>query len=111
MPSIKSEAVAISTSKQMYKMGEIVKTTIENTGTEPLTFPNAILGLTVENAVTHEKYPLFSAQVITVLDSGGAKSIKWDQKDSNGQQVEGGNYTAATSIGSLNANTTFAISK
>jgi hypothetical protein len=111
MSSIKSEALAISTDKQMYKMGEIVNITIENTGTEPLTFPNAILGLTVEKAVTHEKYPLFSAQVITVLDLGGAKSLRWDQMDSNGQQVGEGNYTASTSTGSLNANTTFSISQ
>jgi flagellar hook assembly protein FlgD len=50
-----------------------------------------------------------SAQVITVLDSGGTKSVKWDQKDSNGQQVGPGNYTASISTGLLTANKTFSI--
>jgi hypothetical protein len=104
-------AINISTSKPTYKFGEIVNITIKNVGTDPLTFPNSILGLKIENAKTHEKYPLFSAQVITTLDSGGSKSLKWNQKDSFGNQVEEGNYTASTSSGSIIANTTFSIVK
>jgi len=103
------QLVAIYTDKPTYKTGEIVNITINNTGTEPLTFPNAILGLSIQNAVSHEKYSLFSAQVITVLDSGGTKSVKWDQKDSNGQQVGPGNYTASIPAGLLTANKTFSI--
>lgn len=105
------EAISISTSKPTYVFGEIVNITIKNVGTDPLTFPNSILGLKIENAITHEKYPLFSAQVITTLDSGGSKSLKWNQKDSFGQQVREGNYTASTSSGSLIANTTFSVIK
>lgn len=104
-------AINISTSKPTYKFGEIVNITIKNVGIDPLTFPNSILGLKIENAITHEKYPLFSAQVITTLDSGGSKSLKWNQKDSFGRQVGEGNYTASTSSGSLVANTTFSIVK
>lgn len=59
----------------------------KNSGTELLTFPNSILRLTIENAVTHEKYPLFAAQVITTLDSGGTKTLKWNQSDSFRQQT------------------------
>ncbi|MDQ5868282.1 MAG: hypothetical protein M3530_00990 [Thermoproteota archaeon] len=103
------QLVAIYTDKPTYKTGEIVNITINNTGTEPLTFPNAILGLSIQNAVSHEKYSLFSAQVITVLDSGGTKSVKWDQKDSNGQQVGPGNYTASIPAGLSTANKTFSI--
>jgi hypothetical protein len=80
-----SAAVAISTSKSMYKFVEIVSITIKNIGTDPLTFPNSILGLKIDNANAHEKYPLFSAQVITTLDSGGSKSLKWNKRDSYGQ--------------------------
>ncbi|HEX9319978.1 MAG TPA: hypothetical protein VF884_13680 [Nitrososphaeraceae archaeon] len=54
---------------------------------------------------------MFSAQVITTLDSGGSKSLKWNQRDSFGQQVKEGNYTAFTSTGSLTANTTFSVIK
>jgi hypothetical protein len=103
------QLVAIYTDKPTYKIGDIVNITIINTGTEPLTFPNAVLGLTIQNTDSHEKFSLLSAQVITVLDSGGTKSAKWDQKDSNGQQVGPGNYTASISTGLLTANTTFSI--
>jgi hypothetical protein len=106
-----SDAIAIFTNKPTYKFGEIVNITIKNIRANPLTFPNSILGLKIENAVTHEKYPLFSAQVITTLDTGGSKSLKWNQKDSFGQQVSEGNYTASTSTGSLIANTTFSVIK
>ena len=82
-----------------------------NIGRDPLTFPNSILGLKIENALTHEKYPLYAAQVITIVDSGGARSLKWDQSDSSGQQVKEGNYTASISTGQLTANTTLSIVK
>ena len=104
------QAIDITTDKSTYVPGEAVNITIRNIGTEPLTFPNAALGLRIENSKTHEKYPLFSAQVITTLDSGGKKSVNWDQMDSNGKNVRPGNYTATTSTGLLNANVTFAIS-
>ncbi len=105
------QVLTITTEKKSYKPGEIVNFIVKNSGTEPLTFPNSILGLNVENALTHEKYPIFSAQVITALDSGGQKSLKWDQKNSSGQQVQEGNYTASVSTGPLTANVRFAIMK
>jgi hypothetical protein len=104
------QAIDMTTDKNTYTPGEVVNITIRNIGTEPLTFPNAALGLRIENSKTHEKYPLLSAQVITTLDSGGKKSLNWDQIDSSGKNVQGGNYTASTSTGSLSANVTFAIS-
>ena len=104
------QAIAMTTDKSAYSRGEVVNITISNTGTEPLTFPNAALGLRIENSKTHETYPLLSAQVITTLDSGGKKSINWDQTNSNGKNVRAGNYTASTWTGLLNANVTFAIS-
>jgi hypothetical protein len=105
------ENLAISTDKPAYKKGEMVNITIMNNGTDPLTFPNSILGLTIENSVTHEKYPLFAAQVITTLDSGGSRSLNWNQIGPFGQQVEEGNYTASTLSGSITANTTFSVVK
>src|SRR5262245_32273940 len=104
-----TQALSISTDKKSYNFGEVVNITVKNTGTDPLTFPNSALGLNIENSVTHEKYPIFAAQVISILDSGGTKSLSWDQKDSSVMQVKEGNYTASTSTGSLNANTTFTI--
>ena len=104
------QAIDMTTDKNVYTPGEVVNITIRNIGTEPLTFPNAALGLRIENSKTHEKYPLLSAQVITTLDSGGKKSVNWDQTDSSGKNVQAGNYTASTSTGSFGANVTFSIS-
>lgn len=109
--SIQFQSINITTDKEIYKPGEVVNITIKNTGASALTFPNSILGLTIQNAITHEKYPLFSKPVITTLDSGGQKIIKWDQKDSFGQQVKEGNYTAFASSGLINANSTFYLVK
>ena len=103
------QSINITTDKKSYKPGEVVNITIKNTGAVALTFPNSILGLTIQSEDTHEKYPLFSAQVITTLDSGGEKSLKWDQKDSSGQLVKAGNYTGSTSSGLINSNTTFSV--
>lgn len=104
------QAIVMTTDKNKYAPGEVVNITIRNIGTEPLTFPNAAFGLRIENSKTHEKYPLLSAQIITTQDSGGRKSVNWDQIDSSGKNVQAGNYTASISTGSLNANVTFAIS-
>jgi hypothetical protein len=108
---VKFQSINITTDKRIYKPGEVVNITIKNTGATTLTFPNSILGLTIENAVTHDKYPLLSKQSITTLDSGGQKTIKWDQKDTFGQQVKEGNYTAFAHSGLINASRTFYIMK
>src|SRR4029077_12582550 len=89
------QAIDMTTDKNTHTPGEVVNITIRNIGTEPLTFPNAALGLRIENSKTYEKYPLLSAQVITTLET-----------DSSGKNVQAGNYTASTSTGSLGANVT-----
>lgn len=38
-------------------------------GTDPLTFTNYVLELGIENSVTHEKFPLYPAQMITTVES------------------------------------------
>jgi hypothetical protein len=103
------QILTITTDKKSYGPREIVNITVKNSGTEALTFPNSILGLTIENAITHEKYPLFAAQVITTLDSGETKTLKWGQTDSFGKQVRTGDYTASVSSGGTKANTTFTV--
>jgi hypothetical protein len=105
------QSINITTDKKLYKPEEVVNIFVRNTGAVALTFPNSVLGLTIQSAVTHEKYPLISTQVITTLDSGGQKTVRWDQTDSFGQQVKAGNYTASTSSGLINANTTFSVVK
>ena len=105
------QVLTIETDKKLYKPGEAVNFIVKNLGSEPITFPNSVLGLNIQNAQTHEKYSIFSAQVITTLDSSGQKPLSWDQKNSSGQNVKEGNYIASISSGQLVANVTFSIVK
>jgi len=106
-----NELLNVTTDKNSYLPGEIVNITVKNLGTAPLEFPDSMLGLTIENTVTHEKAPLFAAEVITTLDSGAAKTLDWDQKGSTGQRAEVGNYIAFVStMDRVNASTSFELS-
>jgi hypothetical protein len=105
------QILTIKTDKKLYKPGEVVNFIVKNLGSEPITFSNSVLGLNIQNEQTHEKYPIFSAQVITTLDSGGQKSLNWDQKNPSGQNVKEGNYNASISSGPLEANVMFSIVK
>ena len=105
-----NEVRNVTTDKNSYLPGEVINITVKNSGTEPLEFPDSILGLTIENTVTHET-PLFGAEVITTLDSGATKTLDWDQMGSSGQRAEVGNYTASVSTTDrVNASTTFELS-
>ena len=106
-----NEVLNVTTDKNSYLPGEVINITVKNSGTEPLEFPDSILGLTIENTVTREKAPLFAAEVITTLDSGATKTLNWDQMGSSGQRAEVGNYTASVSTTDrVNASTTFELS-
>lgn len=105
------QVLTIETDKKLYEPGEVVNFIVKNLGSEPITFSNSALGLNIQNEQTHEKYPIFSAQVITTLDSGGQKSLNWDQKNPSGQNVKEGNYKASVSNGTLEGNVAFSIVK
>ena len=57
-----NEVLNVTTDKNSYLPGEVINITVKNSGTEPLKFPDSILGLTIENTVTHEKAPLFAGR-------------------------------------------------
>ncbi|HEY9399100.1 MAG TPA: hypothetical protein VIP29_04300 [Nitrososphaeraceae archaeon] len=101
--------ISITTDKQIYNPGEKVGISINNTGSEELTFPNSALGLTIRNLASNELYPILSAQVITILSPGDSKSLQWDQMGIDGNQVPSGNYTASVNSGINTAETTFSI--
>jgi hypothetical protein len=101
--------ISITTDKQIYDPGEKVSISINNTGSEELTFPNSALGLTIRNLASNELYPILSAQVITILSPGDSKSLEWDQIGINGDQVPSGNYTASVNSGTNTAEATFSI--
>lgn len=99
----------VTTDKQIYNPGEKVSITIENMGSEQLTFPNSALGLTIRNLASNELYPILSSQVITILGPGDSKSLVWDQIGLDGNQAQSGNYMASVNSGINTAQTTFSI--
>jgi hypothetical protein len=107
----------ISSSKQTYKPGETVVITIKNNGTDPLEFPDSVLGLTIQDIKTQQKAGLLGLQVISQLKPKESKTFQWDQKDIEGKQVQPGTYDARTSYPASSnsskppvaASTTFAI--
>ena len=108
----------ITTDKRSYSKGEIINITIRNDLDHSMKFPNSIFGLNIQNVNTGQKAGLFGIQVLSELKPFESRSIKWDQKDTNAEQVEPGIYQAKISSISNNAsnekqissaNTTFAI--
>jgi hypothetical protein len=100
----------MTTDKTVYTPGEIVNVTITNTGKEPLTFPNAALGLTIINVERNQTFPIFSAQMITTLDPNASKSVTWGPISQNGSEVPLGNYIASLGSGSSTEEVNFIIS-
>jgi archaellum component FlaG (FlaF/FlaG flagellin family) len=78
--------------KITYRPGETVVVTVKNNGAESLTFPDAALGLLIENVDTKEIFGFIAAQVLTLLQPGQSKSIEWDQRGHDGTQADEGEY-------------------
>jgi archaellum component FlaF (FlaF/FlaG flagellin family) len=87
---VDSALVIASTERSDYQRGDAVLITVKNNGEEKKSFPDAALGLQVQNADTGTSYNVMSAQVITDLDPGESKTITW-QDDS----APAGNYVAS----------------
>jgi len=108
----------ITSNKQTYKPGVSVVITIKNNGKYPLEFPDSLLGLTIQNTKTQQKAGVLGSQVMSELKPNQSKTIQWDQKDTEGKQVQPGTYNAQTSLRAsgnsssvppIAANTSFAI--
>jgi hypothetical protein len=107
--SKKKHFISVSTDEDDYKKGEKVRIIIKNTGSDPLVFSKTNTHIKIKNLKTEEIFPL-KIHGMFVLDSGASKTLKWDQHDSNGDQVSAGIYRASLSSGSLDDRTTFHIS-
>jgi uncharacterized membrane protein len=75
-----TDVLVITTSEATYAVGEPVAFTVRNIGDQTLTFPDAALGLQIENLRTGQKYSVSSAQVITELAPDESKTITWDEE-------------------------------
>jgi hypothetical protein len=93
-----SSALEVTTDKKTYMPGEKVSITVKNNGKQALTFPDAALGLRIENLDTRERFGLVAAQVLTTLEPGQSETIEWDQKGNLKSQAAEGlfNVTVTT---------------
>jgi uncharacterized cupredoxin-like copper-binding protein len=89
--------VQLSTNKKTFKPGETVAITLKNNGKSTLEFSDSTLGLIIQNTKSHQKAGLVGSQAMSELKPGESKTIQWDQKDSEGNQVKTGTYNAKTS--------------
>jgi len=87
-----NNGLEIWTNKNTYEPGETIIITVKNTGAQPLTFPDAALGLMIINIETKESFSFIAAQVLTLLQPGQSKSIEWNQRGLDGIQVKEGEY-------------------
>lgn len=83
-----TDVLVITTSEATYIPGEPVVFTVKNIGDQTLTFPDAALGMQIENVQTGEKFSMTAAQVITELGPDESKTITWDE------DARAGDYTA-----------------
>jgi hypothetical protein len=87
-----NNGLEIWTDKNTFEPGETIIVTVKNNGTQPLTFPDAALGLMIINVETKDSFSFIAAQVLTLLQPGESKSIEWDQRGFDGIQVKQGEY-------------------
>jgi hypothetical protein len=78
--------------KNNFRPGETITIAVKNNGFETLTFPDAALGLVIQNVGTKEIFGLMAAQVLTSLQPGETKKIELDQSSVVGFQVNNGEY-------------------
>ena len=87
-----NNGLELRTNKDTFEPGEIIIITVKNNGRQPLTFPDAALGLMIVNVETNESFSFIAAQVLTSLQPGQSKSIEWGQRGLDGIQVKEGEY-------------------
>ena len=87
-----NNGLEIWTNKNIFEPGKTIIITVKNNGAQPLTFPDAALGLMIINIETKESFSFIAAQVLTLLQPGESKSIEWDQCGLDGIQVKEGEY-------------------
>jgi len=104
-----SNSVFISTDKQTYEKGQIVKITVQNNSTEPFRIDNP-KAVVIKNLQFGEKYSPSSLSKSKILPPGSSMEFEWNQQDRDDKQVSSGNYSSSVSVRSLIANTSFAIS-
>ena len=85
-------SISIVTEKTDFELGEQIHIKIVNSGTIPLTFPDASYGLKVTGLDGTPYYIPMAAQVISTLEPKEEKTFVWEQKKMDGSDSLEGRY-------------------
>ena len=85
-------SISIVTEKIDFELGEQIHIKIVNSGTIPLTFPDASYGLKVTGLDGTPYYIPMAAQVISTLEPKEEKTFVWAQKKLDGSDSLEGRY-------------------
>ena len=85
-------SISIVTEKIDFELGEQINIKIVNSGTIPLTFPNASYGLKVTGLDGTPYFIPMAAQVISTLEPKEEKIFVWEQKKMDGSDSLEGRY-------------------
>jgi len=85
-------SISIVTEKIDFELGEQIHIKIVNSGTIPLTFPDASYGLKVTGLDGVLYYTPMAAQVISTLEPKEEKTFVWNQKRMDGSDLLEGFY-------------------
>ena len=89
---VEGPSISVVTEKSDFKKGEEIKIRIVNSGTVPLTFPDASYGLRITGLSGILMYTPVSAQVISDLEPGDEISFSWNQIKNDGDTALEGLY-------------------
>ena len=85
-------SISIVTEKIDFELGEQIHIKIVNSGTIPLTFPDASYGLKVTGLDGTPYFIPMAAQVISTLEPKEEKTFVWEQKKMDGSDSLEGRY-------------------
>ncbi len=106
----KHTIIEISTDKDSYGKGETVNIRVKNEGSQPFVFSNTMSNVEIQNLNTGQNYKPSGMFGTLVLEPGATKTFFWNKQVDRVQMIPG-NYSVSVSVGSINANATFSISK
>jgi hypothetical protein len=102
--------ISVFTDKQSYELRDNISITIKNLGVRPVHLLGINSDIKIVNLKNNESFTIPSVLLDSVIPAGSSKSITWNQQDFTGQQAKFGQYAVIVTVGSLKANTTFALS-
>ncbi len=89
---VEGPSISVVTEKFDFKLNEVIKIRIINSGSVPLTYSDSSFGLKITGLFGELMYSPTTAQVISTLDSGDEIKFTWDHIKIDGEIILDGVY-------------------